>query len=73
MTLAEFRELLDTYGAQSDRWPDAVRTAALALLQTSDDAKDAFAQASALDAVIRPDSAKAPAGLVDAIIKRTQT
>lgn len=73
MTLAEFRELLETYGAQLDRWPDAARTAALALMQASDDAKDAFAHASALDAVIRPDKAEAPAGLVDAIVKATRS
>ena len=53
MTLKEFRELLDTYGSDLGKWPQERRIAAVALIDGSDAAKQAFADACAFDAALR--------------------
>lgn len=53
MTPEEFTALLDTYGADLTRWPHGHRQAAQRLLQESELARDAFAEAQELDAVLR--------------------
>ncbi len=52
MTPEEFRALLDTYGADLIRWPHARRQDAQRLLQESEDARNAFADAQAFDALL---------------------
>ncbi len=53
MTPEEFTALLDTYGADLTRWPHAHRQGAQRLLQVSERARDAFAEAQMLDAVLK--------------------
>lgn len=53
MTLKEFKELLDTYGSDLGKWPQERRVAAVALIDGSDVAKTAFADACAFDAALR--------------------
>ena len=52
MTPEEFRALLDTYGADLTRWPHGARQGAQRLLEDSEAARDAFADAQALDDVL---------------------
>jgi len=52
MAPEEFRALLDTYGADLTRWPHAYRQAAHKLLQDSATARDEFADAQELDALL---------------------
>jgi hypothetical protein len=51
-SLTRFRELLDAYGADAERWPADERAAALALLACEPDARVALAAAAALDRVL---------------------
>ena len=53
MTLKEFQELLDSHGSDLGKWPDDRRVAAVALLDRSDVAKQAFADACVFDASLR--------------------
>lgn len=53
MTPEEFTALLDTYGADLTRWPHAHRQSAHRLLEASEWARDAFAEAQMLDAMLR--------------------
>ncbi|SBW03473.1 conserved hypothetical protein [uncultured Alphaproteobacteria bacterium] len=53
MTPEEFRALLETYGADLTRWPHGARQGALRLLEASETARDAFAEAQAFDDVLR--------------------
>lgn len=53
MTPEEFTALLDTYGADLTRWPHAHRQNAQRLLEISERARDAFADAQMLDAALR--------------------
>lgn len=72
MTPEEFTALLDTYGADLTRWPHAHRQSAQRLLQASEQARDAFAEAQELDAVLRtPEPTLSAAGrrrLTDSIL-----
>ena len=62
MTPEEFTALLDTYGADLTRWPHAQRQGAHRLLQASERARNAFADAQMLDAVLRqPEPGLSPA------------
>lgn len=49
---ARFEVLLDAYGADPERWPEAERAAALALLQRDPDARAMRAQAARIDALL---------------------
>lgn len=53
MTPEEFTAFLDTYGADLTRWPHAYRQSAQRLLEASESARHAFADAQMLDAVLR--------------------
>jgi hypothetical protein len=53
MTPEEFTALLDTYGADLTRWPHAHRRSAQRLLEVSEWARNAFADAQMLDSVLR--------------------
>ena len=52
MTLDRFAVLLDAYGADPARWPDAERAAARALLDRSSEARARRDAAAALDALL---------------------
>lgn len=52
MTNERFKELLDAYGANPARWPEAEREAALALAKSSDEARRLLDEAAALDRLI---------------------
>jgi hypothetical protein len=52
MTIERFTELACAYGARPERWPDDERSAALALLEGSPDARARLAEASRLDALL---------------------
>lgn len=54
MTMDRFQALLDAYGADPDRWPDAERDAARAFLAGNDAATTALNSAAELDALIAP-------------------
>ncbi len=69
MTLHRLDELLECYGARPERWPDAERAAALALLLASRDARSRRDAAAALDAVLERAPAIEPsAGLAARIL-----
>lgn len=58
MSLDRLRAILDAYGAAPERWPAAERTAAVLLLDSSEQARRAHAEAMRLDIVL--DQATAP-------------
>lgn len=60
MTLARLRQILDAYGADSRRWPESERAAALTLIADSPEAGASRAQAAALDALLDGSAAPAP-------------
>jgi len=64
MKLNRFRQLLDAYGADPARWPEAERAEALALLARSRRARDAAEAARALDRLL--DRAPPPHAALDA-------
>ena len=55
MTLKDFCELLDVHGSDLRKWPNDRRAAALTLLDRSDAAKKAFADACGFDAALLSD------------------
>ncbi len=59
MARARFQTLIETYGAAPERWPEAAREAAHALLDRSPEAREALADAADLDRVLA--SAEPPA------------
>ena len=73
MTLAEFEDALDQFGADLDDWPSERAAAARALLDTSGAVLEAFALAKrldqGLDALLATPIA-APTGLADRILAR---
>jgi hypothetical protein len=52
MTLQRLRQLFDAYGATPDRWPTEERTAAVALLASSAEARAQQAEAARLDTLL---------------------
>ncbi len=58
MSLERLRAILDAYGAAPERWPATERTAAVLLLDSSEQARRAHAEAMRLDIVL--DHANAP-------------
>jgi len=58
LPFARFRTLTETYGAAIEHWPEAERVAARALLERSQEARDAVADAALLDRIL--DTAEAP-------------
>jgi hypothetical protein len=69
MTLDRLGDLLDTYGAQPERWPDAERAAAVALVAASHDARARRDAAAALDAMLDRAPVMTPsAALADRIL-----
>ena len=69
MTAERFKTLLEAYGAEIARWPDAERLAAHAYAQSAPEAGARLAEAAQLDAVLAALPAPAlPAGLEAAIL-----
>jgi hypothetical protein len=58
MTMERLTALLDAYGASPARWPEEEREAAEAMIASSDTAREAFAEAARLDALL--DQAEPP-------------
>ena len=56
MMIWRFRRLIEAYGADPTRWPDAERSRAEALLARSDRARRLLAEARALDALLLADA-----------------
>lgn len=52
MKKAEFQRLLDSYGADFDRWPEAARTAARAFLEATPEMRAAIEQAASFDRLL---------------------
>ena len=52
MTLDEFKNLIDAYGADRNRWPDDRQGAAEQLLEASEPARELLAEAEALDRLL---------------------
>ncbi|MEO8668515.1 MAG: hypothetical protein ABI399_08370 [Bauldia sp.] len=73
MTLDEFSEALDRYGADLQHWPERQRTAARALLAGDASAVARLAEAAKLDALLSAAAAPVPvdAALLGAIAART--
>lgn len=67
MTLERLRSILDAYGASPDRWPPEERTAAVLLLDRSEDARLAHAEAMHLDIAL--DHANAPGPAPDLVAR----
>lgn len=59
LSLQAFKDMLDAYGGDPRRWPEQGRAAAQSLLAHSADARAAFREARALDAVL----VSAPSGV----------
>ena len=71
--LGTFREILDTYGADIQRWPHDVRDLAEDFLKNSEEAQALYMEALKLDKAINPASgSEPPAGLLDKILKKTE-
>ncbi len=75
LTLGQFAALADSFGAELQRWPDAVRDEAAALLQESPQARARLAKARMLDEAIMAAGAEAdallqPSGGPDAALVR---
>lgn len=69
--LAELQTLLDTFGADRDRWPQAARTRLEGALETNGEAARLLAEAAALDRVLAHAPLPAPerrAALADRIL-----
>ena len=71
MDLDRFNAILEAYGADPARWPDAERAEAEALLRANPAAKTAFDRAAELDALIAPAAiAPAPSEMLTARLLR---
>src|SRR5262249_23203027 len=66
MTPERFATIVDAYGADPERWPNAERASALALLERSHEGGTLRAAAGALDALLDP----APAAVPDPGLER---
>lgn len=75
LTLKRFKALTDSYGADPERWPEAMRLDAEALLRASAEARRVLAQARALDEAIdasstREEALRWPPGQDEAALAR---
>lgn len=68
LALERFLELLDVHGSRVERWPDALRAPARALLDVSEPAKLALERAAALDDLLDVASVEAPSPQLSARI-----
>ena len=70
MDLVRFEQIIDAYGADPRRWPDAERTEAGGFLAGSEAARERVAQEAALDAVLDAVPSPIPSDLLAARILR---
>ncbi|CCG42659.1 hypothetical protein [Magnetospirillum molischianum] len=68
ITLEEFVDLLDRLGGVLTDWPSEYRISADALLAQSSEARQALAEATEMEALLRKAQPKAPSGLIDRIL-----
>lgn len=68
MDVSEFEDCLDRFGEDFSRWPSDKRTAALALLSKSDEAKALLRDAQDMRGLFAGAPVAAPAGLADRIV-----
>ena len=70
--LGIFQEILDTYGADIQRWPVDARESAEDFLKNSDDAQALYTQALKIDqALCSGKESEPPPDLLDKILKNT--
>ena len=67
MSMERFKRLLDAYGADARRWPEADWTRAQSLLSASPDARKEWSRAAALDSLLDHH----PAKVDDAAVERS--
>lgn len=70
MSMERFKRLLDAYGADARRWPEADWTRAQSLLSTSPEARTVWSRAAALDSLLDHHPAKADDGAVERCFER---
>lgn len=66
MSMERFKRLLDAYGADARRWPEADWTRAQSLLSASPEARKEWSRAAALDSLLDHH----PAGVDDGAVER---
>jgi len=73
MTTLRFIQLLESYGAKPNRWPQGERGSAMVFAEKFEDAQVLLSEAQALDAVLNSYKAPAPSDLLQArVLKRAQ-
>lgn len=72
MDVPEFEDLLGRLGEDLSTWPERQHAEAEALLQASEPARRALAEAKALRDALRAPATKAPPGLVDRIMQKVR-
>lgn len=71
--LGSFQEILDIYGADTQRWPGDTRMQAEEFLKHSDEAQSLYMEALKLDAAIKPrDLSQPPEDLLDKILQQSK-
>ena len=78
MNIKRFTQIIEAYGADSNRWPESERQAALALLATSDEAQQLVQQARVLDNFLDTVAVTSPSlqlqqSIFDAVARSPQT
>ena len=72
MDVAEFEDLLGRHGGDLSNWPKDRQAAAAALLQSSKQARAALTEAQRLRSGLQSTPVRAPAGLVDRIMRKVR-
>lgn len=70
MSMERFKRLLDAYGADARRWPEADWTRAQSLLSASPEARTEWSRAAALDSLLDHHPAKVDAVAVERCFER---
>ncbi|MET0219035.1 MAG: hypothetical protein ABW213_00095 [Tardiphaga sp.] len=72
MDVAEFEDLLGRLGDDLKLWPENRRNDAVMLLDVSEPARVALAEARLLRSALRAEPVRAPAGLMDRIMQKVR-
>ena len=70
MNIEEFKDLLETYGADLARWPAPSKAQAEKFLEESDEARQLYADMAKVDDLFV--KGNPPADLTDRIVKKTE-
>ena len=70
MSMERFKRLLDAYGADARRWPEADWTRAQSLLSASPEARKEWSRAAALDSLLDHHPVKVDDGAADRVFDR---